>query len=183
MSVDIQPEIFYIQCPVILGCLATDDIWTSQIVGRVSIGFCGRVNEPARGTRNSINPGDSPAQRIQCIPHGDPRPVGIPQASSLFRSSSSLQRGHISVPRRSVSLLWQEEPEVCMFRLYAGVSIADLSSAGSSISPLRRPKSWTSSLQRVIPQHSAVETRTSVTNLTAKCSKWILRASPYSSTS
>jgi len=25
----------YIQCPVILGCLATDDIWTSQIVGRV----------------------------------------------------------------------------------------------------------------------------------------------------
>jgi len=35
MSVDIQPEIFYIQCPVILGCLATDDIWTSQIVGRV----------------------------------------------------------------------------------------------------------------------------------------------------
>jgi len=38
MSVDIQPEIFYIQCPVILGCLATDDIWTSQIVGRVQSG-------------------------------------------------------------------------------------------------------------------------------------------------
>jgi hypothetical protein len=34
--------------------------------------------------------------------------------SSLFRSSSSLQRGHIAVSRRTVPLLRKEEPKVCM---------------------------------------------------------------------
>ena len=63
-----------------------------------------RVIRPTRGSPKPINP-DCPRSEDCNSPHGDPRSVGISPKSPLIRPSSSLQRGHLAISGRTLSLL------------------------------------------------------------------------------
>ena len=141
------------------------------------------TNQP-RGPLNPINPGYPGSEVTTHTPWRPPLSWNLSEKLSLSIVLLSAVAQFRRPQKDCISTTARRTQGVCMIPIVRrSPSVPDAVSLGSSISPLRRPRIWTSSSQDAAPPPLAAETKTCTMNLTARRSKWMLRTSPSSSTS